>query len=154
MQNFSGQYLNLFFLGQKAQWENYADRAEHNLNNIDAEIYQLLAANQELLTSSRDVNLQRILLRGLVDKDPEVSMLRNRLDSQSAYLYDNPSRSTLAIRMKPDVLKLMVLRNQKAKVFGFANYPELVFHCEGLDREQVKQTVSDYLETNLLWPAD
>jgi hypothetical protein len=151
------RYLQLFFRLQLAQWENYAAGAKHDLAALDGEIYACLRDGE---LSAGDLTAETLIFwgvrrRGLVDRDPAVSRLRNRLDDWDNYLGGllpvDPAerRRLLAERMRPDVLQLMQLRDRLAREQGFPSYPELVLQTEGLDPGWVRQTVADYLHRHL-----
>ncbi|MFY9322003.1 MAG: hypothetical protein WAP04_06265, partial [Bacillota bacterium] len=70
-----------------------------------------------------------IIARELVGREPGVSSLRNRIDNLENYKPDLPKairedkyrcRLEMAKRMKPDVLRLMGMRNSLAVKQGYA----------------------------------
>lgn len=154
------RYLQLFFELQLAQWNNYAHGARHDLNELDRSIYACLQASDNPFVGSdlaKRVYLE-IRCRGLVDKHPQVSLLRNRLDDWSNYEADLTAaergdqknhRLALATRMKTDVLQLMQLRQELARKQGFLSYPQLVLQTEGLSLDWTRQQVAAYLERHL-----
>jgi len=153
------RYLQLFFDLQLAQWQNYAEDAERNLTAIDDAIYTcLLAVGESTALTGREAAIWRsIRQRGLVDKQPAVSRLRNRLDDWDNYSPGLPPvggapterRLLLAATMQPDVLELMQLRSSLARQMGYASYPELVLQAEELDLQGTRRLVSAYLEQHL-----
>lgn len=153
------RYLQLFFALQQAQWENYSENSGHNLAAIDDAIYTcLLDPGESTDISGREAAIwHSIQRRGLVDKQPAVSLLRNRLDDWDNYSLGLPPagegpagrRLLLAAKMQPDVLRLMQLRTRLARQMGYLSYPELVLQSEELDLAWVQQLVNEYLEQHL-----
>ncbi len=153
------RYLELFFDLQRAQWENYAEGAGHDLTAIDDTVYTcLLNAGESIDSTGRAAVIwHSIQRRGLVDKHPAVSLLRNRLDDWDNYSLGLPPageapaerRLLLAARMQPDVLRLMQLRNSLAQQMGYVSYPELVMQSEELELQAARQLVSEYLQRHL-----
>ncbi len=155
------RYLRLFFDLQLAQWENYAETAKHDLSLLDEAIYRCLqeASASEWDHSDSEQRLYRIIRqRGLVDRHPQVSRLRNRLDDWDNYsagmtdqqLKDSRAyRLALAKSMRPDVLQLLQLRQDLARQQGFDAYPQLVLQTEGLDYDWTRSRVLAYLQQHL-----
>jgi hypothetical protein len=142
-EEFERRYLELFWGRQRLQWENYVAGAGHNLSSVDDKIYTLMVQNKDgfELPGRQGQVVDAIINRELVDKHPQVAQLRNQLDDWENYaaglsearkrdlaLY----RLTLAQRMKPDVLRLMQIRQHLARELGFPSYVELVLGEEGL----------------------
>jgi hypothetical protein len=157
---FEQHYLDLYFAGQRCQWENYADGAGHDLRATDALLYDLVKqAPVSDFPGGRKGRIARAIVdRGLVDRSPEVSRLRNRLDDRSDYeagipakIDHDPMRRRLALarRMRADVLQLMELRNTESKRLSYASYPDLVMFSEDLDLGETRKEVSGYLERSL-----
>lgn len=153
---FERAYLEEFFKLQRQQWENYADGARHNLSLVEADLHHLLLESRGSLDvrgRKGDV-IRAIVLRGLVDLSPEVSELRNRLgnlrcDSSFGVTDENRKRRTLARKMKPDLLKLIALRERLSQELGFPSYAHLVMFSEELDYANVKGLVVQYLAAAL-----
>lgn len=120
--------------------------------------------------------LQMLIGRDLVDKNPAAAKLRNRLDNPDNYRDSSEStpdanrdvsagasasasvdatdrttdaRRAMALKMRPDVLNLMHIRNGLAKDRGFYSYPELVLAIEELDRDHLINLLQEYLASNL-----
>ena len=157
---FEEKYLALFFDLQRKQWENYETNAGHDLNVADIAIYKLLEEYRECeFPEGRKGKIAKdIVNRGLVDKHPKVASLRNRLDDWDNYLQDfsievlkdpHQKRLALAKAMEPDVLQLMLLRNQLSALQGYASYVHLVMATEELELERVQCMVEEYLHENL-----
>ncbi|MCL2322379.1 MAG: M3 family metallopeptidase [Oscillospiraceae bacterium] len=126
---------NLLYKLNKFQWENYMEDKHHDLNLICNEIYDYLSH----LGCSSD--LSKSELRRLVEYEPSVSTLRNKIDDS----YNNGFKDDI----KEDVLSLMEVRNKVSKKLGFKDYIDLVMCCEDLDFEILKSLIDDYIEKNL-----
>lgn len=150
------EYLRLFFKLQKLQWENYAYNAGHDLNSTNQAIFGLLNKGEATNFRGRKASIWKALLnKGLVENHPQVSALRNRLDDWGNYAAAVPAsgcqarRTRLAINMRPDVLKLLALRQGLAQKQGFASYMDLVLAGEDLSLEIVESLTRQYLRENL-----
>lgn len=145
LSEFTERYLQLHFCLLRRQWESYRYGHEGGLDEISARIYRLLErARQHIPRGEQDPQTriaQNIIQRGLVDEHPEVSRLRNRIDEIFFSLDSEPD----AGQLKPLVLQLMQLRNQRARRQGFCSYPDLVFDSQNLDRREVEKMVRRYL---------
>jgi hypothetical protein len=160
-EEFERRYLELFWQRQRLQWENYVAGAGHNLSAVDARIYALMVQNKggfELPGRQGQV-VDAIINRELVDKHPQVARLRNRLDDWENYAAGlsearkrEPAQYRLALarRMKPDVLRLMQLRQRLARELGFPAYVELVSGEEGLASRSLITLLEQYLEDHLV----
>ncbi|MGI6358702.1 MAG: hypothetical protein ACOX2K_08440 [Bacillota bacterium] len=160
MGNAVKRYLRLFFELQLAQWQNYAQGAKHDLSRLDAALYACLREETCLSGCSPEAQpiYAAIRRRGLVDRHPQVSRLRNRLDDWDNYgaglteevRKDSQAyRVALARRMRPDVLQLMALRQNLARARGCSSYPHLVLQTEGLDYDWTRAQVTRYLQRHL-----
>ncbi len=158
---FERRYLELFWERQHLQWENYVTDAGHDLSSVDAKIYTLMVQNKDRfeLPGRRGQVVDAIIKRELVDRHPQVAGLRNRLDDWENYaaglsetLRREPAqyRLTLARRMKPDVLRLMQIRQRLARDLGFPSYVELVLGEEGLDSGSLITLLEKYLEDHVV----
>jgi hypothetical protein len=126
------------------------------VNAVDAALgaaYSRLARQAGDLSAATLASAERRLrvhllgaLRAAVEQDAEVSALRNRLDSRRAYLavvgprpdgiLSDPDpqrraayidwRTRLGAQMKPDLLRLMRRRQERARDLGYADYPSLM----------------------------
>lgn len=137
------EFVNRFFHLQRLQWENYAEDAKHDLSMADGDLYSL-AGGETGIQGRRGEVLKALIQRIRVDRDPQVARLRNKLDYPANY-----PKSGRAEAMRPDVLKLMALRNKLALNLGYKSYPDLVFFCEELDCDQVKTSLEEYISVNL-----
>jgi hypothetical protein len=158
---FERRYLELFWQRKRLQWENYVADAGHNLSSVDAKIYTLVVQNKDRfeLPSHQGQVVDAIINRELVDKHPQVAQLRNRLDDWENYAKGlsetrkrDPAhyRLALARRMKPDVLRLMQIRQHLARELGFPSYVELVLGEEGFESRSVITLLEQYLEDHLV----
>lgn len=152
--------MKKFWEYQLYQWENYACNANHNLSEIDNEIFKivkLVKNNIETLNQKGKI-FYSILYRELVDRAPEVSRLRNRLDNWDNYSHGLSKKQTLtrihylsilAERMKPDVLVLMKTKNRLVEELGFSSYPDMVFSTEGIEIKTLITMLKCYFKKNL-----
>ena len=160
MDKFGELYLDKFWKFQQCQWDNYVNGAKHNLTELDADIFKIIEAVKDKIEASgkeREV-INSVIVRDLVDRYPEVSTLRNRLDNWDNYSQgitadqkndQNQYHFILATRMRDDVIQLMRVRDYLAKNLGFKSYVDLVFFTEGIDVKGVTKLLEDYLEVNL-----
>lgn len=153
VRNFETAYLNLFWKLQRCQWENYTNDAGHDVSDIDEEMFKLVTSyknNFEFTGHSGEI-FKAILTRDLVDKHPDVSKLRNRLDldNQDRYYGHGLSPKDMIRRIKPDVLALMQTRNRLSLELGFASYVDLVLFSEGLELKSLVALLKQHLERNL-----
>ncbi len=151
--NFENAYLNLFWKFQRCQWENYTDDAGHDLTVIDEEIFKLVTSYKNIFEFSGHTGeiIQAVLTRDLVDKHPDVSKLRNRLDldNQDRCYGHGISQKDMIRRMKPDVLALMQTRTRLSRELGFASYVDLVLFSEGLELESLVALLEQHLKNHL-----
>ena len=121
-----------------AQWNNYFENKNYNLNELDTEIYNLVKLNLENIHSidRKSQVAVSIIKKDLVDKNPLSSVLRNKIDNVENYCYNIPEfikadkykyKLALSENMREDVIKLMNVRNYLSKQLGFNSYPELIF---------------------------
>ena len=151
-------YLDLFFQLQKLQWQNYAEGAAHDLNEVNEAIFTLLDDSRGTEpTQSRPATVwQAIVSRGRVDNHPKVAALRNRLDNWDNYadgilpIADSKAaRLALAKNMRADVIELLALRQHLARQQGFASYVDLVLAGEDLSLDMILSLIDDYLQDHL-----
>lgn len=150
MEEFEQLYMERFWTLQRYQWENYIDGAHHDLCAVDDEIFRLVASYKDTveLPGRRGKVVRDMISRELVDKHPEVSRLRNRVDDYwitSRDLSEEQRRD----RMTSDVLELMRIRDRLARDEGFSSYVDLVLSTEGLELEWLISFLEGYLESNL-----
>ena len=151
-EKFEQLYLERFWKLQRYQWENYVDGAHHDLSAVDREIFRLVESCKDTveLSGRRGEVIRDIISRELVDKHPEVSQLRNRLDDWIVFKdLSEEQRRDLAHRVTPDVLELMRIRDHLARDGGFSSYVNLVLSTEGLELERLIAFLEQYLERNL-----
>ena len=160
-EEFERRYTELFFVRERYQWENYSLGSGHDLNIVDHEIYCLVKSfrGQSLRSGRRGKVLNAIVVRELVDKHPDVSSLRNRLDDRENYRTVTSEsknrdvtnyRCELASLMKPDVLELMRKRNALSQDLGFHSYVDLVLDSEDLKLKPLLSFLNTHVDRNLL----
>ncbi|GCD10367.1 hypothetical protein [Clostridium tagluense] len=157
---FVKEYINKYWKIQTSQWCNYFENENYNLSQIDAEIYDTVKLfNKEVQPIDRKSKIASLLMqKDLVDKDPLVSEIRNRIDNLDNYS-DNISEDikadrcqyklALSYKMKDDVKKLMNTRNDLSKQMGFDSYPEVVLITEEIDKDNLVHSLNEFLESNL-----
>ncbi|MBU3130159.1 hypothetical protein [Clostridium tagluense] len=157
---FEKDYMNKYWKIQRAQWCNYFENENYNLSQIDAEIYDTVKLfNKEVQPIDRKSKIASLLMqKDLVDKEPLVSEIRNRIDNLDNYS-DNISEDikadryqyklALSYKMKDDVKKLMNTRNALSKQMGFDSYPELVLITDEIDKDNLVHSLNGFLESNL-----
>jgi hypothetical protein len=83
-----------------------------------------------------------------VDLEPTVKALRDRIDADDSYGAGLEPHET-AVRMAPDVLRLMRLRSACAVRCGAASYPALVLASEELEAQWLRRFLRDFLDSHL-----
>lgn len=157
---FSQKYLSLLKEHKEQQWENYFENGSYDLGLIDKKIYNLALEYKDMMNSDDNESQQakKIILRDLVDKNKEVSDLRNYIDSLDNYaasLAKNLPKGSyqyklaLAKLMKPDVLELMKKRNKHAQKLKFDSYPDLVLALADTNICKIKGVLQEFLDINL-----
>lgn len=160
LRDFEKQYLANYWELQKQQWNNYFEESCYDLSIIDNEIYKLvcLYLNKIKIFDRKSQVAKLITRRELVDKDPHVSKLRNRIDNLENYNKNIPReirednhkyKLEMARRMKKDVLNLMDIRNSLAINNEYSSYVDLVLSTEEIDKEKLLKLLNDYLDKNL-----
>ena len=161
LREFEKRYVALWSELQHQQWCNYFEEQHHDLSLLDEKLYKLVQSYADVMeTSQRKGQVAAsIIRRELVDKDPVVSKLRNFIDDLDNYKQDIPKeiqkdtyrhKLEIAKRMKPDVLRLMDMRNSLAIKQGYKSYVDLVFATEEIDKEKLIALLNDYLDENLV----
>lgn len=157
---FEERYLEILGRLRHQQWGNYFEEKHHDLALLDEEIYKLVQRYSNVLaTSQREGQVADLIIRReLVDKEPSVSQLRNFIDDLENNKQDIPKeiredkqrcKLELAKRMKPDVRKLMSLRNILANQEGFDSYVDLVLDTDEVDKDELLRLLNEYLDKNL-----
>lgn len=155
--NFENKFIKLIEEKKLLQWEKYACCKNNDLNKNSKKIYKLFKSikTSNLFSGRKKAYVKRLYPRYLVENDPDIATLRNKLDNLSNYtenLNDNSRKKyniELAERMKNDVEQLMKKRNIKANQLGFPTYPDLIFYSEELEKKTVVKMVKNYLEQNI-----
>lgn len=157
---FEKEYMDKYWKLQRAQWYNYFKDENYDLSEIDAEIYKVVKLfNKEIQPLDRKSKIASLLIKkDLLDKNPLVSEIRNRIDNIDNYS-DNISEDikadryqyklALSYKMKDDVKKLMSTRNDLSKQMGFDSYPDLVLKAEEIDKDNIVHSLNEFLESNL-----
>ncbi len=133
-----------------AYWNYYAQEAEADLatprerfrelltsdtlNRVVESWYSNRMAIKDQVLRSRVIVWHNVLTAAKVEMDPEIFDLRNRLEMWLAETDDVtsiPSRE----EMDSAMLRLMELRNEKARSLGFENFAELVLEVNGIGAE-------------------
>lgn len=160
LNDFEKSYMVLYRRLQKEQWENYFEDGHHDLSAVDGEIYNLVKSYYGKISgTNRKSEIARLITqKACVEKNPQVSCLRNRLDNPENYTANMPMpirkqgelyRQELANRMRSDVLDLMKLRNSLARDLGYDSYVDLVLSTEEIDRAGQLTLLHEYLNKNL-----
>ena len=153
-ENFERKFIELYQKKNLWQWKNYRLDQNNDLNIVNKEIHQLLresGGNIKFSGRKQDV-YQQIYVKNMVENNPKVAALRNKLDNPNNYKSDsseNLDSIKLAKRMRNDVLKLMEVRNNVAQKLGFESYPGLIFYSEELKKSEVVNGIRNYLDNNL-----
>ncbi|HSH36310.1 hypothetical protein [Schnuerera sp.] len=160
LNTFKNEYLKLYRESKEQQWDNYFEGGNHDLGILDNKIYELVnkySNKIEILDRESQVaNL--IIIREKVDRNQEVSKLRNYIDDLENYGADISEeikkddyryRSVMANKMKKDVLQLMKIRNALAIENGYDSYPDLILETNGVDYKELNILLHNYLEKNL-----
>jgi oligoendopeptidase F len=103
-------------------------------------------------------------LRAAIDKNPEIARLQNKLEAEVEYLKDLPPNPKIELRYESDrnlrrrqiefnaiagekkehdLLKLMQLRNQRAREHGFANYADYALKTSEVDAVMLLKILND-----------
>lgn len=127
-------------------WEYYSDTGKNSMSNYK-ELFSNFLLNDSIINNinywysksnelSNDTLIKRlelwnnILTCAQVDFDSEIMELQNTLETQlSQYPSDNISDDEL----ESSILKLINLRNNKAKLLGYSNYAYMVLQNTGID---------------------
>lgn len=158
--NFEKEYMDKYWKLQTAQWNNYFENKNYNLNDLDLEIYNFIKQYISKINSSdrKSQVAVSIIKKDYVDKNPDVSILRNRIDNEDNYCCNIPEfikankykyKLALSKNMKEDVIELMKVRNYLSKQLEFNSYPELIFVTEEIDKNNIIRSLNRFLDCNL-----
>ena len=154
------EYMDKYWKLQTAQWNNYFENKNYNLNDLDLEIYNFIKQYISKINSSdrKSQVAVSIIKKDYVDKNPDVSILRNRIDNEDNYCCNIPEfikankykyKLALSKNMKEDVIELMKVRNYLSKQLEFNSYPELIFVTEEIDKNNIIRSLNRFLDCNL-----
>src|SRR5699024_1762075 len=146
--DFKDKYLKLYRELKVQQWNNYFEEGNHDLDIVDERIYKLVSeyTNRIEALDRESMITNLIIVKEKVDKDPNVSKLRNYIDNLENYNVniskevkeDNYKyQLVMANKMKKDVLKLMEIRNHLAMENGYDSYIDLVFKTNGINSKEL-----------------
>lgn len=160
LNDFKNKYLKLYRELKKQQWKNYFEEGDCDLDIVDEGIYSLVSEYEGRIEASNREGMiaNLIIAKEKVDRNPNVSKLRNYIDNLENYNIDIPKeikednykyRLYVANKMKKDVLKLMEIRDYLALENGYESYPDLVLKTNGLNSRELNVLLNNYLEKNL-----
>lgn len=160
VEEFEYVYMEKYWNAQLFQWCNYFEQDNYDLSSIDNEIFNIAKKYHNVIKpidrKSKIACLQ--IEKDLVDKNPLVSELRNRIDNQENYNSSIPPQLKenrynylleLSSRMKSDVIELMRLRNKISKELGHSSYPELVLRTEEINKDTIVNLLNNFVEENM-----
>ncbi len=163
LEQFEAQYMELHWHYNQILWNHYFNEGHDDLNQIDEKIYQLVSHFKDKIKNKNRKSLiaNLIIAKNLVEKDKDVSRLRNKLDEWNNYNQSIPShlsinekKEIIAKRMRQDVLHLMELRNRKSIDMGYKSYPDLIMTHDELDLQKVICLLKKYLDANLSYTKE
>ena len=133
-------YYRLNYLLNRLQWENYVEGKENNLNSICNEMY----------TNIENMDLNRYLIRDKIEKNPKVSILKNKIDNYwCRCIENNCDKNLIAQNLHDDVIKLINIREEVSKEVGFSNYKTAIMKSEELNISFVKKYLNNFIEHNI-----
>ena len=158
---FADTYARLWQELRRREWAAYAEDQLLDRTAIEQAIFEAAARSEPVATAGRSADadpdatlVEHVRRRALVDYDPEVARLRDRLDDWGTYgpLPVDPTtawRRSLAAAMEPDLVALLRLRNALAREQGAASYGHLAMTAEGLDLDEVAAAMRSLRATGL-----
>lgn len=160
LDKFEEIYMEQYWNIKLNQWSNYFEDGNYGLSSTDNEIYNIVIEYNNLIKPiDRKSKLACLLMqKDIVDKNPIVSQLRNKLDNWDNYSINISSdlkqdRSKylleLSLQMRNDVIDLMNMRNKLSRELGFSSYPDLVLNTEELDKNMLIVLLNNYVDRNL-----
>ncbi len=129
----------LYYKSNLLQFENDVNYANYSLDQID----------QELFTALEKIPNSGKLIRKKIEANPEVSVLRNRLDDWDHYGSKPYNRDKLSKAMRDDLFNLMKIRNNVARDLGYCGYVDAALVSDGLLKEDLVHELNWFLEKNL-----
>ncbi len=127
-------------------WEYYSDTSKNSMTKYK-ELFSKFLLNDSIISNinywnprsneiSNDTIVRRLELWNntskcaQVDFDPQIIALQNRLETQLA---NYPSNEITDDELEASVLKLITLRNNRAKQLGYGNYAYMILQNTGID---------------------
>lgn len=139
-------YIDLNYMLNKLQWENYIDNKKHNLNNVCEKIFEYI----DSMLKNKEIILSKRYIREWIDKSCEVSTLKNKLDDFDNYINEvRIIKEDLADKICPDVISLMKLRNTKSIEIGYKNYQDAILKSDNMTYEELKNWLDDFINKNM-----
>lgn len=137
-------YIRSLYARNALQWQNYTQSAHRDLNPIYAQIREALTT----LQSRGELPLSA--LRNLIETEPRIAALRNKLDDGDSYRsVGEIGTAPFLAAIRSDVTALMQLRNLEAQRLGYRDYPAAIFASEQLDEDAILASLSRFLAENL-----
>ncbi|MGG7162476.1 hypothetical protein [Clostridium ihumii] len=133
-------YYRLNYLLNRFQWENYVEGKENDLNSICNEMY----------INIENMDLNRYLIRDKIEKNPRVSILKNKIDDYwSRCIANKCDKNLIAQNLHDDVIKLINIREEVSKEIGFSSYKTAIMKSEELNISFVKKYLNSFIEHNI-----
>lgn len=158
IEKFEQEYLDYYWKNKMFQWKNYFEHGNYDLSCIDDSIYKIVSKYNDLIIPSdrKSKFAHSLIQKDLIEKDPLISNLRNRIDNLDNYTQNIPVNLDgnaylieISSRMKHDVLDLMNNRNYLAKELGYSSYPDLILNTEEIDKNALIKLLKEYINVNL-----
>lgn len=139
--------MSTFWVRQRRQWSLYTGKPGLEMPDSGLDVAESVL-RQPTSDDRRSSVLRLAARRDVVDLEPTVKALRDRLDADDTYgagldLHEK------AVRMTPDVLRLMHVREVSALRRGTASYPALVLASEELEAQWLRQFLDNFLDSCL-----
>lgn len=142
-------YMQAFWAAQRAQWSLYAGETdEPRASDVDGHDVAMAALRTVLPDTRRSQVLRLASQRDVIELDPGIRSLRNKLDAGDAYETGHGSHET-AHSMAPDVLQLMNMRSTAARASGSPSYPDVALAAEEIDEHWLRRFLEKFLQQNL-----
>ncbi len=129
------EFLNAARAFGKAEWEAIVEGVENDMTLIDETLYSLARESEAK---------PPVIKRALVEHHPEVARYRRKIETYEGYPKDDIL--TLSRAMRPDVVKLMELRNMVAQNLGYIDYKDLECELSRIHEETIKDRLQEIVE--------